>query len=537
MITIAIDFPAGRYHATPWGSHVNEGLVEWPPNPWRLMRALIATGFAKLHWDEVPEDAKTLMSQLASVLPEYHLPKGQLAHTRHYMPSGGFHNKQKNLETTDKVLDTFVRLRPDQPLFVRWPTELGVAEIVTLSRLLRNVSYLGRAESWIDMRIVDTSIPENNWTRPSNGEGPPVDGDQITLLTTMTPEAYGSWRGSALATALEIEQKKPGRKLSNAAVEAKFPADLAGCLTMDTSVQQKYGWSQPPGSNRVLYDRINTLEPLPQRRSSHRRTPTVDCALLALSSDSVRGDRLPRMSRAVRQSEFIHQALVSIVNKKLNVRNCSVLTGRNEAGEKLSSPHTHAHYFPLDLDHDRRIDHVLVYASAGLDEIAQRAITYVRRTWTKGDDTTIFVTCAGFGGLDLFRRQIRHRDGCPATIIPPQPATSWESITPYVPARHLKLKNNRYTVTDDVVRELELRGMPEPNAIELFEKYELIQNKFHNYVRRRIERKPQPPRPDVYGIRIRFNKPHPGPIALGYGSHFGLGMFGAVAELGDIGHR
>lgn len=527
MITIAIHFPAGRYHATPWGSHVNEGLVEWPPSPWRLLRALIATGFAKLHWNEVPDDAESLVRKLASVLPEYHLPRGQLAHTRHYMPSGSFHNKQKNLETTDKVLDTFVRLRPDQPLLVRWPIELSDEEHRILSTLLRNVSYLGRAESWVDIEMVDTSTPDKEWTRPSFGEGPPVGGDQIALLATMKPAAYSSWRDSALATALEIEQKKPGRKQTKATIEAAFPADFVGCLTMDTNVQQKHGWSQPPGSNRVLYDRVNTLEPLPQRRSTPRRTPAVQCALLALSSDSVRGDRLPQMSRAIRQCEFIHQALVSIVNKKLNVRDCSVLTGRDETGEKLSSLHSHAHYFPLDLDDDNRIDHVLIYAAAGFDETAQRAISLVRRTWTKGHDTEIFVTCAGFGDLDLFRKQIRHRDGRPAAIIPPQPATTWASITPYVPARHLKPKNDRYTVTDDVLRELELRDMPEPNRIELFSRNDLIKSRFFKYVRKRNDRKPQPPRANVYGIRIRFDNPQPGPIALGYASHFGLGVLGA----------
>lgn len=530
MITIAIHFPAGRYHATPWGNHVNEGLVEWPPNPWRLLRALIATGFAKLHWDEVPDDARSLVSKLAAVLPEYHLPKGQLAHTRHYMPSGSFHNKQKNLETTDKVLDTFVRLRPDQPVLVRWPIEISDEETKTLLLLLRNVSYLGRAESWVDISMVDTPIPEDEWTRPSLGEGPPVDGDQIALLASAKPADYSSWRESALTRSLEIEEKNRGKKLTKpqrAAVEAKFPADLIGCLTMDTSVQQKYGWSQPPGSTRVLYDRVNTLEPLPQRRSTHRRTSTVECALLALSSDSVRGDRLPRMSRAIRQCEFIHQSLVSIVNKKLHDRDCSVLTGRDELGQKLSSAHTHAHYFPLDLDDDNRVDHVLIYASAGLDETAQRAITLVRRTWTKGDDTDIFVTCAGFADLDLFRQQIRHRDGRPAAIIPPQPVTTWASITPYVPARHLKPKNNRYTITDDVIRELKLRGMPEPSGIELFSKDDLIKRKFYNYVRTRDDRKPQPPSPDVYGIRMHFDKPHLGPFALGYGSHFGLGVLGA----------
>ncbi len=31
MIEIAFRFTAGRYHATPWGRHVNEGVPEWPP--------------------------------------------------------------------------------------------------------------------------------------------------------------------------------------------------------------------------------------------------------------------------------------------------------------------------------------------------------------------------------------------------------------------------------------------------------------------------------------------------------------------------
>ena len=39
-VIIKLRFPGGRYHATPWGRHVNEGAVEWPPSPYRLVRAL-----------------------------------------------------------------------------------------------------------------------------------------------------------------------------------------------------------------------------------------------------------------------------------------------------------------------------------------------------------------------------------------------------------------------------------------------------------------------------------------------------------------
>ena len=33
-------FPFGRYHATPWDRAANDGSVEWPPAPWRILRTL-----------------------------------------------------------------------------------------------------------------------------------------------------------------------------------------------------------------------------------------------------------------------------------------------------------------------------------------------------------------------------------------------------------------------------------------------------------------------------------------------------------------
>jgi CRISPR-associated protein Csb2 len=257
---------------------------------------------------------------------------------------------------------------------------------------------------------------------------------------------------------------------------------------------------------------------------------------LALSSDSVRGHRLPFMTRAVRQTEFIHQSLVSILNKQLMVRHCSALTGRDAHGRKLEDGHQHAHYFPLDLDGDRRIDHVLVYAPAGFDASAQRAITRLRRTWTKGDDTEIFVTCAGFGDLDLFRTQLSDARGRPLSIIPPRSARHWISYTPYVPARHLKPKNHRYTLADDVHREILLRSLPAPLQVELFHEQGPngrripVNRQFFKFVRTRMDGKPQPPRPNTYGMRLIFDRPQSGPISLGYASHFGLGIFKAEGD-------
>ena len=102
MITLAFRFPAGRYHATPWGNQVNEGLVEWPPSPWRLLRALVSCGYTRLGWNgAIPEPAIGLLHNLASTLPSFTLPTASVAHSRHYMPV------KKN---TTLVLDTWAEV-------------------------------------------------------------------------------------------------------------------------------------------------------------------------------------------------------------------------------------------------------------------------------------------------------------------------------------------------------------------------------------------------------------------------------------------
>jgi hypothetical protein len=40
VVVIELRFLTGRFHATPWGRNVNEGVPEWPPSPYRLLRAL-----------------------------------------------------------------------------------------------------------------------------------------------------------------------------------------------------------------------------------------------------------------------------------------------------------------------------------------------------------------------------------------------------------------------------------------------------------------------------------------------------------------
>ena len=130
MPTLRLRFSGRRYHATPWGHHVNEGLVEWPPSPWRLLRALLATGYAKLHWpaDGPPPLAHTLIEKLAAEPPRYRLPNAVGTHSRHYMPLARFKNGR---EDTTLVFDTWAQV-DDGELAVHWPVELTAGAFISM---------------------------------------------------------------------------------------------------------------------------------------------------------------------------------------------------------------------------------------------------------------------------------------------------------------------------------------------------------------------------------------------------------------------
>ena len=154
MPTLRLQFPGGRYHATPWGHHVNEGQIEWPPSPWRLLRALIACGFNTQGWSEIPPIARQLIEKLAATLPSYRLPGVSAAHSRHFMPLGTL---DKGREKTTLVFDTWADVA-DECLEIHWGCELTDDETRLLGQLADCLGYLGRSESWVEAEL----LPETN---------------------------------------------------------------------------------------------------------------------------------------------------------------------------------------------------------------------------------------------------------------------------------------------------------------------------------------------------------------------------------------
>ena len=76
----------GRYHATQWGRQVNEGVPEWPPSPWRILRGLVATWRRTLAGSCLRNGSSRSWRRWRRRCPKFHLPAASTGHTRHYMP-------------------------------------------------------------------------------------------------------------------------------------------------------------------------------------------------------------------------------------------------------------------------------------------------------------------------------------------------------------------------------------------------------------------------------------------------------------------
>lgn len=537
MPTLLLKFPGGRYHATPWGHHVNEGLIEWPPSPWRLLRALLATGYATLHWGgdlsdplgcTPPDQARSLLLKLAATLPRYHIPPGAGAHTRHYMPLGVL---DKGREKTTLVFDTWAQVGEGE-LAVTWEVALDPAETELLARLAERLGYLGRSESWASARLASPAepLPEGSDCLPCDATPAPGPGwEQVALMAPEHPDHFDTWRQAAVSAALEpfpLPDKKPPKKLleQRAKAEAPYPADLIACLQTDTTWLRAHGWSQPPGSRKVLYwRRRDTLEAgAPKPRPRPRRPAAVEAMLLAVTTQSGNDHALPDVTRTLPQAELLHRALVGVATR--GGGHSPVLSGCDAQHNPLKGTHDHAHVLPLDLDGDGHLEHLLIWAPMGLDADAQAAVRAVRQTFTKGGVGPLKLALTAAGDWDdLLQLEGVYGDGLRAVVQPAPGVTDWVSRTPFVAPRHIKPRGS-HSLHGQVAAELASRALPELVALEVVDLREepgLLRHR--HFVRRRNG--PPPPTDFGYTLRLRLAGPARGPLALGYASHFGLGLF------------
>jgi CRISPR-associated protein Csb2 len=135
VLVIALSFPAGRFHANPWGRHVNEGVAEWPPSPYRLIRALFDAW--KRRFPDWPSSrVETIFRQLSSAPPAFRLPPATASHTRSFLDRNTGDAIEKTL-----IFDAFVVVDPTNSVLMAWDqVELSIEEQTDLQVLLASIN-------------------------------------------------------------------------------------------------------------------------------------------------------------------------------------------------------------------------------------------------------------------------------------------------------------------------------------------------------------------------------------------------------------
>lgn len=486
MVGIQFNFTANRYHATQWGRHVNEGVLEWPPSPWRILRGIVATWKRTL--PSIPGNRVVpILEMLATERPSYSLPPASASHTRHYMPYN-----QGRRERTTLVIDSFIAIQPAKPVVAIWQNvELNQNQTDDLNSILRNMPYLGRAESWVDASII-SNFPDPNSKPMENGALPEGDIETVRTLVPRTP--------------LQNED-----------------------LMVETSDLRRAGRIDPEAAQWWLYTRKSNC--FTSFRSQRTRRPDrgtrAQVVRFALSSKV-----LPLGKDTLRWGDLARRSAMSQYGRKNKGAKSPKLSGKDASGKPMKG-HQHAFYLPTDEDGDGRLDHLTIWTPGELNSKEFQAVISIATLNRGGAREPVQLAyqahgrvCDFVGVSSLFGKSKR-----------------WRSLTPYVLTRHIKFRrpkdeNGRKRIVDSpedqIIREVALRWPGDSNLIRTKIKGPCDRiapmREGHSSGFRPFEffryRQSGSNGGGAFNFEIEFDEPVRGrPMALGFACHYGLGLF------------
>lgn len=461
--TLAVQFPLGRYHATSWDRSVNEGDVEWPPSPWRLLRALVATWYAR--WPDLPaSEIDALLAALADP-PSYLTPPTVAGHTRHYLPDATHITGATG--NTGLTLDPYLRLPHQAELLIQWPVDLAPGGRATLAKLTEQLPYLGRADAVCHARLRD--------------DDPTVD------------EAW--WRPAGVADAAATRLLGVRSPVARAALEV-------------TTVQvRRARRTIPQGATWVPYLAPREAEPPPSPAPAAKRT--VEAVRFAVETTAPF-----RTQHGVLLADAVHHWFAR--RQRLDSQ---LVLGRAGA----ATNHRHAHFVPIADDNE--VIHSLVMWVPGrltpseASEVVGITGRELNRSPYPGSQPV-----RGFPPTQLLVQAVGAiADVAPELC---GPAHVWRSVTPYLPVRHRKRRETiTEFLAADVARELSHRDRPLSCTVTPIEPGDRLTDSWALDFRRYRLRENMGDARVGLGIRLEFPEPAAGPLLLGRLTHFGFGAF------------
>ncbi|MBX6322768.1 MAG: type I-U CRISPR-associated protein Cas5/Cas6, partial [Rhodospirillaceae bacterium] len=367
-----------------------------------------------------------------------------------------------------------------------------------------------------------------------------------TLYAPLSPDAYREFRDRLIREERErrrsgwTKSSKPTQRALDGGMKgflATLPERLVQALALDTSDFHAAGWSDPPAMRRVLYcaPELTTAWRGKRRRSVPHERPDPEVARFVLA-----GRPRPRIEDTVRIAELMRLATLAQfgwvdVDGRRRPKAPSVISGRGDDGKPLRElNHAHAFWLPEDADGDGEIDHVVVYAAAAFNRECRQKLDHVTRLWIAKhmhDDDEGQVPDTGRQEWRLALEGFGSRDDFSDVSRLLGIGKVWRSVTPFLAAGHLK----RGGYPAEIRRLLVKRGVVAEAAAARVEVRVLDGIEVRGRLRRsihfhRFRSRGGEAQPDTTGVllELTFAEPVKGPLALGYASHFGLGLFATV---------
>jgi hypothetical protein len=282
---------------------------------------------------------------------------------------------------------------------------------------------------------------------------------------------------------------------------------------------------------------------------------------------------------------FAEQVRRALIRNRVDTSHSEAITGKYLNGVPLAG-HEHAHYFATDENGDGRLDHVTVFCPRGFDEADVEALGSLRTIYRRGNRPEVRMILLGLGGVERLAQrgsqpgpsltvglllgvtfagrgplsqpgwEDADRDVCAPSDAPndapndapigaPVGASSdaskcgakvfatskrWRSVTPFSLPRFPnrgggKPPRPRDLPEAQLVQELVARDLPEPISIRRIEGYQPVGRPLVRWLEFHTQRFKGTQGKGLAGFEIEFAEPVSGPIAIGFGCHFGLGLF------------
>lgn len=500
-ILIEVQLLAGRYHGHVWGeAQFAMAGPEWPPSPWRLLRALASVWFATQPAPSTEAERDALLKALGnSGAPELWLPATSFHEVRYYQP----------LEQKRALHHDFFAVPLEGRFYFLLDADLSPNQRRLLDSLLPRLRYFGRGESRATLGTRDDLVgPPRNFHRVLPRERTDSCVDSV-LRRTLCPSKERKFRASDLWTTRSEEKPTKKRKKKNEAQSVGVPLHL-----VDTLINERK--PLPDGAEWVEY--VQPARSIVYEHARLPRSPSQGTTAVQIRSVSLRlCRRIPiPLAQTVAVARAYRDAVVYLYRDATGGKHSLTLTGRQQEDGPVDRGHQHLYYLPQPGVHTSHITRLIVRVPVNVLLCSEELDAL----------------------LSVQRIALAAHDRYPITIVPEwmsgdiphAPSRVWRSVTPFLTPRGHRSGRGATTPEFQLARYLEQScgfaparwqrergpaGTGERTSVRTHEYGVAVDGSPTWRLTRRLG----------YWFTVEFNEPVILDVPMGTDSHFGLGQF------------